>query len=441
MARLYVTLGIMVIFVVAAVGIVRWRAGNQLLAQIASALGVFLLVIGTVVYTVAFRGLQPGEVVAAWVVSVPAIVWFVRRLHMIMTQPLAQLDALGRSVERREWRVLLDGNGGGAVAGVGTKGMQSALHDVARLVGETQRTARSVLGASEEMMRIGGGAAAGAEQVMASLARLSDGAGGNTVAAERIEAAAGRLTGAAAQVAAAAKETLAIAAAVGERTQAGVARAAEATVRVGEIGVAVRDAVDALAGLRAAAATAGDLTYEIGRIAAQTNLLALNAAIEAARAGEHGRGFAVVADEVRLLSRQSADVLARIQALLDEVGSRARGVEGQMGVVQGAADGGEQVMTHALDVFHDIAARAQRTVAVAQSVSEASAVAESLVAELGTAAELVVRVSARTAAETAQVAIATEQQRELTELLRATAGTLDASARSLGDVVGRFGDV
>jgi methyl-accepting chemotaxis protein len=430
--RLYATLATMVVIVAAAVGVVRWRAGNQLLAQIASTLGVFLLVIGTVVYTVAFRGLQPGEVVVAWLVSLPAIVWFVWRLHHIMTQPLAQLDALARSVQRGEWGALLNGNG---------KGMQSALHDVATLVGETQRTARSVLGASEEMTRIGGGAAAGAEQVMASLARLSDGAGGNTVAAQRIEAAAGRLTGAAAQVGAAAKETLAIAAAVGEQTQAGVARAAEATARVGEIGAAVRDAVGALSGLQDAAATAGDLTIEIGRFAAQTNLLALNAAIEAARAGEQGRGFAVVAAEVRLLSRQSADVLERIQGLLAEVGSRARGVEGQMETVREAADGGEQVMAHALDVFHDIAARAQRTVVVAESVAEASAVAESLVAELGTAAELVVKVSARTAAETAQVAITTEQQRELTELLRATAGALDASARSLSDVVGRFGEV
>jgi len=60
-ARLYATLGFMFVVVGAAVAFVRIRYPRRLIADIALTLGVFLLVIGTIVYTVAFRGLQPIE--------------------------------------------------------------------------------------------------------------------------------------------------------------------------------------------------------------------------------------------------------------------------------------------------------------------------------------------------------------------------------------------
>jgi methyl-accepting chemotaxis protein len=434
-SRLYATLAFMFVVVSAAVAFVRIRYPRRLIADIAWTLGIFLLVIGTIVYTVAFRGLQPVEVVIAWVLSFLAIAWFVVRLNAIVSRPLALLEQLAAAVRRGDWARLLDGDR----SAIGHADVGAALHEVGTLIGETRKTTGEVLDASANVARIGSTVADGAQRVTTSLAGVTGGVARSMDAARQIRQVASHLDEAVDATHASARETREISAKVESSAQLGVTRATDAMAAVTELAELARDLVTRMDTLRTASAAIGDVTTVVGDIGRQTNLLALNASIEAARAGEAGRGFAVVAEEVGKLAMQSGGSVGRIEVLVREMNERLEDASERVRRVEQAVGRGEAVMRDALAVFQSIEQDARRTLALADAVLKAAERQDALAREVTEASVLVTDAASASSSATEDAARATQHQRTLTEQLRETAYALERSAGSLGEVVSRFG--
>jgi methyl-accepting chemotaxis protein len=254
--------------------------------------------------------------------------------------------------------------------------------------------------------------------------------------------------------------------AAGEAAANGAATVRQTVEGMNRIKAAVNTTAAKVADLGAKGHQIGAIVETIDDIAEQTNLLALNAAIEAARAGEQGKGFAVVADEVRKLAERSSRATKEIAALIGEV---QRGTEEAVKAMQigasevesgaelaeksgaaleeiasavGSSNAAVARIVQAMDATQTASAGlVSASDAIAAIAQETNAAAEAMTGsseQVAHAVESIAAISEENSASAEEVSAATQEMSAQAHEVVASAGTLSEMATRLENLAARF---
>lgn len=201
--------------------------------------------------------------------------------------------------------------------------------------------------------------------------QVADGSSHQQTAAERMVVAIEQMTAGVGAVADHASQTAANAQMARELSLKGAEVVTRASQEIEQIALSVEESARVIAVLGERSEAISGIVKVIREIADQTNLLALNAAIEAARAGEQGRGFAVVADEVRKLAERTSTATTEIGTMITAIQSETRSAIAAIDAGSGQARAGAELARKAAGSLERINDGAAETMEKVDAIAEA----------------------------------------------------------------------
>jgi methyl-accepting chemotaxis protein len=185
-------------------------------------------------------------------------------------------------------------------------------------------------------------------------------------------------------------------------------------VRISEV---VKKSAETVEALGKSSDSIGEIIQVIDDIADQTNLLALNAAIEAARAGEQGRGFAVVADEVRKLAERTTKATKEIAGMIKQIQKDTIDAVSSMHEGRVEVDNGKLMADKAGEVLKDIITESQKVTDIAALVAVASEQQSASAEQISKNIESISAVTQQSASGSHEIARSAEDLNNLTQKL------------------------
>jgi methyl-accepting chemotaxis protein len=192
--------------------------------------------------------------------------------------------------------------------------------------------------------------------------------------------------------------------------------------KVNEIANSVSRSAELITSLGERSKQIGEIINVIKDIADQTNLLALNAAIEAARAGEQGRGFAVVADEVRKLAERTTKATSEIGGMIGTIQSEVDIAVNSMDEANKRVELGVQDVTKAGESLNKIVASVDSLQSMVQQIATATEEMSTVSETINCDIETIARVSQDTSSGSGQIAASASDLSRLSSDLQRVAG-------------------
>lgn len=360
--------------------------------------------------------------------------WLMRRI----SRPLAEVVGAAHNIADGDLQVKqIAYKGNDEIADL-LKAFTHMAKNLQDIVTQVSRSAEQVAAASEQLTASADQSALAAGQVAETITSVAAGAytQGTTVEhtsdiVQEMARAIGHIAENSSNVSARSAET-SRAATIGSQAMQ------QATDQMQAINRSVSQSAEVVSKLGESSKQIGEIVDVISGIAGQTNLLALNAAIEAARAGEQGRGFAVVADEVRKLAEQSHEAAQKIAHIVREIQTETTSVVTVM--QQGTVDvaRGSDVIISTGERFTAIVNLVEHLNSEIQEISAASEQLSASSEEVVKSVDSVKHLAGETAANTQTISAAAEEQSASMEEIAASSQALSRLADELQMVVRRF---